>query len=214
VQSLLTNSGKNAALRVHLFGLRPSQHTPFSKYTFTFTERDGRKGPPAGNKAKCHCTNTPHSRATRREAKPNQKPQTHTRGKRQASTTSAEGRARPRIGARPAARVATYAPDRHRDALPWQRATLRSRSAPEMKAARERPGPPAWTAWSAKSPSSVRAGAPRRPKDSTDIGTKGRAEDTCRYARRLEASRAAAANPGARAAPTAKEAAAGWIFEI
>jgi hypothetical protein len=32
---------------------------------------------------------------------------------------------------------------------------------------------------SAKSPSSVRARAPRRPKDSTDIGTKGRAEDTC-----------------------------------
>jgi hypothetical protein len=107
----------------------------------------------------------------------------------------------------------TYAPDRHRDALPRQRATLSSRSAPEMKAARERPGPPACTAWSAKSPSSVRAGAPRRPKDSTDIGTKGRAEDTCRYARRLEASRAAAANPGARAAPTAKETAAGlgWL---
>jgi hypothetical protein len=82
-----------------------------------------------------------------------------------------------------------------------------------MKAARERPGPPACTAWSAKSPSSVRAGAPRRPKDSTDIGTKGRAEDTCRYARCLEASRAAAANPGVRAVPPAKEAAAGWMTE-
>jgi hypothetical protein len=66
-----------------------------------FTERDGRKGPPAGNKAKCNRTNTPHSKATRRKAKPNQNPQTHTRGARQASTTSAEGRARPRIGARP-----------------------------------------------------------------------------------------------------------------
>jgi hypothetical protein len=73
-----------------------------------------------------------------------------------------------------------------------------------MKAARERPGPPACT------PSSVKAGAPRRPKDSTDIGTKGRAEDTCRYARHSEVSRAAAANPGVRAAPPAKEAAAGW----
>jgi hypothetical protein len=82
-----------------------------------------------------------------------------------------------------------------------------------MKAARERPGPPACTAWSAKSPSSVRAGAPRRPKDSTDIGTRDRAEDTCRCARRLEASRAAAANPGVRAAPTAKDAAAGWMTE-
>jgi hypothetical protein len=60
-----------------------------------------------------------------------------------------------------------------------------------MKAARERPDPPACTAWS---PSSVRAGAPKRPKDSTDIGTNGKAEDTCRYALRLEASRAAAAN--------------------
>jgi hypothetical protein len=40
-----------------------------------------------------------------------------------------------------------------------------------MKAARERPGPPACTAWSAKSPSSVRAGAPRRSKDSTNTGT-------------------------------------------
>jgi hypothetical protein len=111
-----------------------------------FTERDGRKGPPAGNKAECNRTNTPHSKATQRKAKPNQKPQTHTQGARQAQTTSAEGRARPRIGARPAARVATFAPDRHRDALPRQRATLSSRSAPEMNAARERSGPPACTA--------------------------------------------------------------------
>jgi ankyrin repeat protein len=51
---------------------------------YRFTERDGRKGPPAGNKAKCNCTNTPHSKTTRRKAKPNQKPQTHTRGERQA----------------------------------------------------------------------------------------------------------------------------------
>jgi hypothetical protein len=48
------------------------------------TERDGRKGPPAGNKAKCNRTNTPHSKATLCKAKPNQKPQTHTRGERQA----------------------------------------------------------------------------------------------------------------------------------
>jgi hypothetical protein len=51
------------------------------------TERDGRKGPPAGNKAKCNRTNTPHSKATQRKAKPNKKPQTHTRGERQAYTT-------------------------------------------------------------------------------------------------------------------------------
>jgi DNA-nicking Smr family endonuclease len=84
--------------------------------------------------------------ATQRKAKPNQTRQTHTRGPRQALTISAEGRARPRIGARPAARVATYEPDRHKNALPRQRATLGSRSAPEMKAARQRPGPPVCTA--------------------------------------------------------------------
>jgi hypothetical protein len=49
-----------------------------------FTERDGRKGPPAGNKARCNRTNTPHSKSMQRKAKPNQTPQTHTRGARQA----------------------------------------------------------------------------------------------------------------------------------
>jgi hypothetical protein len=48
------------------------------------TERDGRKGPPAGNKARCNRTNTPHSKAMRRKAKPNQTPQTHTWGASQA----------------------------------------------------------------------------------------------------------------------------------
>jgi hypothetical protein len=42
-----------------------------------FTERDGRKGPPAGNKAKCNCTNTQHSRATQSEAEP-ETPNPHT----------------------------------------------------------------------------------------------------------------------------------------
>jgi hypothetical protein len=144
-----------------------------------FSKRDGRKGPPAGNKARCKRTYTAQSKATKHKAKPNQKSKTHTWGAKQALTTSVEGRARPRIGVPPAARVATYTPDRHRDALPRQRATLRCRSASEMKAARERPGLPACTAWSAESLSSVRAGAPRRLKDSTDIGTKGSAEDTC-----------------------------------
>jgi hypothetical protein len=41
----------------------------------------------------------------------------------------------PRIGVRPAARVVTYTPNRHKDALPWHRATLSSQSALEMKAA-------------------------------------------------------------------------------
>jgi hypothetical protein len=70
-----------------------------------------------------------------------------------------------------------------------------------MKAARERPGPAACTTWSAKSSSSVRAA--RRPRDSTDISTNGRAEDTCQYARCLEVSRVAAANPEVCAAPSA-----------
>jgi hypothetical protein len=30
---------------------------------YIFTERDGRKGPPAGNKARCNRTNTPHSKS-------------------------------------------------------------------------------------------------------------------------------------------------------
>jgi hypothetical protein len=49
-----------------------------------FALRDGRKGPPAENKARCNRTNTPHSKAMQRKAKPNQKPQTPTRGARQA----------------------------------------------------------------------------------------------------------------------------------
>jgi hypothetical protein len=72
------------------------------------------------------------SKATQRNAEPNKKPQTHTLGAKQAQTTSVEGQAKTRIGVRPAACVATYAPDQHRDALPWHTATLSSRSAPEM----------------------------------------------------------------------------------
>jgi hypothetical protein len=49
-----------------------------------FAEKDGRKGPPAGNKARRNRTNTPHSKAMQRKAKPNQTPQTHARGARQA----------------------------------------------------------------------------------------------------------------------------------
>jgi hypothetical protein len=41
-----------------------------------------------------------------------------------AQHATAEGWARPRIGARPAARVATYAPDRHRDAVSTIRFSL------------------------------------------------------------------------------------------
>jgi hypothetical protein len=63
-------------------------------------------------------THTARSKATQRQAKPNQKPKTHIRGSKQASTTSAKGQARPRIGVWPEARVVAYAPGRHRDALP------------------------------------------------------------------------------------------------
>jgi hypothetical protein len=122
-------------------------------------------------------------------------------------TRDNRGRATGRTtGARPDTRVRAYKPDQPRDALPRHKATLSSQSAPEMKAARERPGPPACTAWSAKSPS-------RRPKDSTDIGTKCRAEDTLRHGRRLEASWVAAADPGVHAAPPAEVDAAGWMTE-
>jgi hypothetical protein len=59
---------------------------------------------------------TKQAYATKNEA--DQTPQTHGRGARQAQTISVKGRARPRIGVRPAARVETYAPDQHRDGLP------------------------------------------------------------------------------------------------
>jgi hypothetical protein len=74
------------------------------------TKRGGRKGPPAGNKTRCNSKHTPQSKAMQRKAKSNQKPQIYTRGTKQALTTSVEGRARPRIGAQPAARAATHAP--------------------------------------------------------------------------------------------------------
>jgi hypothetical protein len=83
---------------------------------YAFTKKDGRKGPPAGNKARCNRSNTPHSKAMQCKAKPNQTPQTNTRGARQPDKTSAETRARLRIGIRPAALVATYTPNRHMDA--------------------------------------------------------------------------------------------------
>jgi hypothetical protein len=50
----------------------------------SFTERGGIKGPPAGDKTRCNHTHEPQSKATQREAKPNQKPQTPTQGAKQA----------------------------------------------------------------------------------------------------------------------------------
>jgi hypothetical protein len=61
-----------------------ASHTRHLFHQNRFTERDGGKGPPAGNKARCNRTNTPHSKAMQRKAKPNQTPQTHTWGARQA----------------------------------------------------------------------------------------------------------------------------------
>jgi hypothetical protein len=61
--------------------------------------------------------------------------------RRQPRTTSTERQERPRNGARPNTLVKLYKPDRPKDALPRHRATPSSRSAPDMKASRERPGP-------------------------------------------------------------------------
>jgi hypothetical protein len=52
-----------------------------------------------------------------------------------------------------------------------------------MKAARERPGTPACPAWSAKYPSSVRAGAPRRPKVRLEVKQRSRPEHRAARAR-------------------------------
>jgi hypothetical protein len=104
-----------------------------------------------------------------------------------------------------------YAHYQHRDALPRHRAKMSSQSAPKMKPARERPGSPAYTAWSTKSLSSVRVGAPRRPRTRTTLAQRAERRKTCHYACRLETSWAAAPNLGERAAPPSKEASAGWI---
>jgi hypothetical protein len=69
------------------------------------SESIGRKGPSAGDKSRYNFTNTAQSKATQSTAKPNQKPKTHSRGSKQALTTSAKERARPRIGVWPEARL-------------------------------------------------------------------------------------------------------------
>jgi hypothetical protein len=76
--------------------------------------------------------------------------------------------------------VLAHKPERHREALSRQRATLSSCRAPEMNAGQDRPGPPACTAASAKDPSSDTVGTPNHPKGSTDTGTKGRAVENWR----------------------------------
>jgi hypothetical protein len=53
---------------------------------------------------------------------------------------------------------------------------LSSRTAPEMKAARERPGTPICTDSSAKNPSYDMTGDPKHLTDSIDRGTKGTAK--------------------------------------
>jgi hypothetical protein len=75
------------------------------------------------------------SKATQHKAKPNHKSKTPDTGRRTGLNHLSRG---PGTGIWPEARVETYAPDRHRDALPRQRATLSSLSAPQMKTARKR----------------------------------------------------------------------------
>jgi hypothetical protein len=86
---------------------------PGRPQTQTFTERDGTKGPPPGNKTRLNRTYTTQSKATQRKAKPRTQ-NSHTGHTKQASTTSVKGWARPHIRVRPAARIATYAPDRRK----------------------------------------------------------------------------------------------------
>jgi hypothetical protein len=156
--------------------VRPTQ---VSIWIYRSTSRYGRKDPPAGNKARCNRTNTPHSKATQRKAKPNQTPQTHTgrktglnslsRGLPEtahrglASGTRCDVRARPIQGCVAPAKGNAKLPERPRD----EGGPRKGRPASLHRLV-------------GQVPSSVRAGAQRRPKDSTDIGTQGRAEDTCR----------------------------------
>jgi hypothetical protein len=142
-------------------------------------------------------------RNARRSRTKTQNPHT---GTKQAWTISVEGR--------PEASVVTYAPSRHRDALHRQMAALNPRSALRGRP-RDEDGPrEARVASLHRLVSQVpeqRQDGSSKASEGLDIGTKGRAEDTCRYACRLQASRAAAAIQGVRAAPPAKDAAAGWM---
>jgi hypothetical protein len=136
-------------------------------------------------KAKSRCqtqTNSSHTRQaldTPKQVSQGDRPAGH-RG--QPQTNTAEGKGRPRNGARPDARGRAYKPDRTGPGTRCRGTGPRRApgAPPEMKASRERPGPPACSTWSAKERSNVRAGAPRRPNDSTDRDMKGRPEDARR----------------------------------
>jgi hypothetical protein len=80
------------------------------------------------------------------------------------------------IEVQPEDAVAEYKPERHRTRCCSKAEPLKSLH-DDRGQGQARPGPPACTAVSAKHASSDTAGAPSQ-KDSTNSGTKGRAEET------------------------------------
>jgi hypothetical protein len=137
-----------------------------------FTESDGRKGPPAGNKLgaiahtrhKSRVSNTMRSRTKTQNPKPN-----HGRKR---SLSRGPGKTAHRGPARGLRRDACARLTQGRVALAMGNAEL-----PEYP--RDEGGP-----------------REARPASLHPLDTRGRTEDTCRYVCHLEASRAAAANPG------------------
>jgi hypothetical protein len=108
------------------------------------------------------------------------KPQTHTRGAEQAQSTPVEGRAKTRIGVQPAACVATYVahgcvtPAKSNAKLPE---LLRDESGPREA----RPASLHCLGSQGPDAEQRQGRGPKASKDATDIGTKGRADDTPVY---------------------------------
>jgi hypothetical protein len=143
-----------------------------------YTARDGRRGPQVGDKTGRNNKRTQQSEATQRKAKLKQKRHTHTRGAKHALTISAEGWARPRIGARPAASVDLAQPTQGRVAPAQDNAKRSERPRGESGPGEARPA--SLSRWVGQVAEQRQGRSPEAPKDSTDTNTKGRAENTFR----------------------------------
>ncbi len=149
--------------------------------------------------ANAKLTHTSHTKDQPRQAQAHMqastsKPQKNPKRKPQAS---AEGRAAPAQQEEPAARVRAEREARARRPLPRQSATESSGSAPVTKDSLETLAAPA--AQAPKVESNVRAGWPRRPKDSWEAREKEEpAQRAPAYAARLRSSRIQAPTPSPR----------------
>jgi hypothetical protein len=133
----VTNPGcDNAAVVLYIGG--------FDVYTLTESDERNSCQPERELGATAY---TRHKQGDAAQSKAEPKTQNPHTGLKTGPNQLGKGLGKPVHRVRLEARIVTCAPDRHRDALPRHRASLSSRSAPEMKAGRERPGPPACTAF-------------------------------------------------------------------